>query len=286
MSKRTFFFAARRRSLVLAAAALLAAPAVSEASSALSRGQRIGSLSAKLLQKPYNTLTATQQSQVICDPIPATEGSTSIFYDRSWASEFGTTRISITDLVAGPKYNVSGLVEVLVPAAGDPVGRVSSVSPRAELVKAYQPIYGDNGFLNNPAGPETGYAQIFFTLNNPGGADRMDPFDEGFELKEEVGVVEGGVDTHAFLFETKSGTPENTQIPITHFASDGSFTGIPDRVRAIGTDDQGLFIVTLGPGGDPGSTLEEASVTAPEPGAVALLALGALGLLRRRARRD
>src|SRR5688572_20733357 len=118
-------FAAARRPLVVAAAVLLAAPAVSEASSALSRGQRIGSLSAKLLQKPYNTLTATQQSQVICDPIPATEGSTSVFYDRDWATEVGTTRISITDLVAGPKYSVSGLVEVLVPAQN---GEVSSFS--------------------------------------------------------------------------------------------------------------------------------------------------------------
>lgn len=275
-------FSAARRPLVLAAALLLGAPALSEAASALSRGQRIGRLSAKLLQRPYNTLTGTQQSQVIADPIPATEGSTSIFYDRGWASEFGTTRISITDLVAGPKYSVSGLVEVLVPTSGEVA---TSETREISFVKAYQPLYGEDGFLNRPAGPETGYAQIFFELTNPEGADRMDPFDETFEEKQEDGVTEGGVDTHAFLLETKQGTPENAQIPITHFASDGSFTGIKDRIRAIGEDEEGSFIVTLGPGGDPGTTLEEATVTAPEPGAIALLAFGALGLLRRRTRR-
>jgi hypothetical protein len=272
------FLAAAGRPLVVAAA-LLAMPGVADASQALSRGQRIGSLSAKLLQKPYDTLTATQQSQVICDPVEPTEGSTSFFYDRGWASEFLTTRISIKDVVAGPKYTITGgLVEVIVftgvpSAATFGEGR----APRAPFFRLFQNL---DDFLAEPAGEETGFAQIFYERNDDAEApSRMSPFDETFELKQTVGEVPGGVDTHAFLFETKPGTPEGTEIPLTHFASEG-ITPVADLLAY--EDELGRFEV--GPGADGDSELTEATVTAPEPGAVALLAVGALGLLRRRRR--
>ena len=103
--------------------------------------------------------------------------------------------------------------------------------------------------------------------------------DETFELRQTVGEVPQGVDTHAFLFKTKPGTPEATQIPLTHFAS-SRISPFADLLAF--KDELGRF--EIGPGGDPGTSLTSATVTAPEPGAVALLAVGALGLLRRRRR--
>lgn len=258
---RKSFGAAGRPFIV--AAVLFAAPAVSEATSRLQQGLSIGKLSAKLLQKPYDSLTASQQNTVICDPVAPEDGSTSIFYDRDFATEFGTTRMSITGLMPGPGYSVSGLVEVQI-----------FLSESENFLTVYQNLAD---FVEQPAGLETGYAQVFFTRNDseedPGRIDIEALRQEGFQETDEDGVVPDGVDTHAFRFETKEGTPENTIIPITHFASDGSLTGLPDRLRGI--EDDVEFTMSF-------DQLEPATVQTPEPGAIALLAFGALGLLRRR----
>lgn len=261
---------------LLTAAVLLSVPSVSEASSRLSRGLKIGSLSAKLLQKPYDSLTGTQQNTCIYDPVAPEDGSTSVFYDRGYATEFGTTRLSISDLLPGPGYDVSGLVEVRLVTGTETPSSFSSTSNGARAsFTVYQNL---EEFLENPAGEETGYAQVFFTRNeDPTGRFDIGPFEEqGFEQTDEDGVVEDGVDTHAFSFVTKPGTPENAEIPITHFASDGSLTGLPDRLRGIEEGEE--FVINF-------DGLSPATVTTPEPGAVALLVFGALGLLRRRARR-
>ena len=253
----------RRRlgwSVLIALGLSLGIPTNSEASRALSSGQKIGALSAKLLKKPYSSLTDSQKYQVICDPVEPIFGSTSLRYDPYATLELGTApRVSLEDVIPAPGYDVGGLVQVRVVVGETPFLVFQALA----------------NFLENPAGTETGYAQIFFTKTGTTG--RMDALPD-FQLIDSAGITEGpdSVDTHAFVFTQPGAAEFNVPVEFEHFATDGSMGNAADFFDAI--DDQGNQFTV------PAGSITPVVVQTPEPTAVALLGLAAGGTLLRRRR--
>jgi len=251
---------------VLSAGAAVGFPSASFASST---SGTISTLSAKLLKQPYDSLTASQKYQVICDPAEPLSGSTSILYDTYGADELGAPRVSLSGLMPGPGYRVQGLVEVEV--FGSELPSLSATTQPGRQ-RVFQPL---NEFLRKPAGFETGYAQVEFVKITGQNSGRMAP-ENGYTLIAEQGVVPDGVDTHSFFFESSinpDSLTENEKIEFIHFGADDSRGNFADQIIARLAN--GEVVIT--------SEFDDAVVSTPEPGSLALLALGAsVTLIRRR----
>lgn len=206
---------------------------------------------------------AIRKQQLICDPNEPTGGSTSVAYQPGI--------VSLSGLIFGPGYTGTGVVEV----AGDGGNFL-------------QPI---NQFLVSPAGPETGYAQVFFSEPNiitlaavvaPLHGQLTPP--TGYLTVDKGGPV--AVDTHAFFFNYLATVPDRTIATYTVYADTGrrSSGNTPDFMN--GFDPQtGAFRV--GPGEIAPVTVRGSLNAVPLPpavlaGGVMLLGMAVVGTKRRR----
>lgn len=145
---------------------------------------------------------AIRKQQLIADPNHPISGSTSLSYDPSV--------VTISSLIFGPGYGGTGFVEV-----DDGEGTF---------------LQDIDSFLSSPAGSETGYAQVFYSLGGPiitfGASTPLGaslpttpgqiPVAPGF-----IPIKKGGptaVDTHAFEFTYLPTVPDSTVAVYTIFA--------------------------------------------------------------------
>ena len=136
-----------------------------------------------------STNPTIRQQQLICDPDEPAAGSTSVLYDAGIVTLRGAS--------PGPGYeNLDGVVEVRDPTGG-----------RTFLQRLVD-------FLRQPAGLETGFVQLQYTLT--GEAGQMQP-QQGFTVIDDGGV--DGVDTHALTFALLKDTPLDADVRYTVFAA-------------------------------------------------------------------
>jgi hypothetical protein len=262
-----------RAAVVAALAVVGLAPGVSFGSRALSQGKPISSLSATLLAKPFASLNSTQRNIVICDPENPTSGSISIVYDQGVDDQGGPTmsrfpsivtptlvrtpRVTLQDVRPAPGYTIDGVVLV----EGD-----SGPFP--------QPL---SSFLKSPAGTESGYAQITFTLVDQGQVGQV-PEPGDYTFIEHDGPQ--AIDTHFFTFDYRPNVPDSTPVEYTVFGKeDGQFDTPRDTISFV--DDKSGMMMTAQP-----EDITPATVRVPEPSAaLALVALAGLAAGRRRSRR-
>jgi hypothetical protein len=220
---------------------------------ALSKAAGGSGYSGTLSKKP-----AVRQQQLICDPPEPIRGSTSVLYEAD--------KVSINDFAYGPGYGsiegTSAMIEV----------RVGNETRMQDLFL----------FFNQPMGTETGYLQVFFTLN--GQAGQISP--DGDILDEDPGPGNPGegVDTHQFFFDElpRLGAPMPQGVFPTVVATYVIYADEGNRPSGNQRD----FLVGLNGNGEEfefgPDQLQRAVVTAPEPSALALLGVAGLATLRRR----
>jgi hypothetical protein len=199
---------------------------------------------------------AIRHQQLICDPTEAPiSGSSSVKYDPCV--------VSLSGLTFGPGYTGSGFVE----------------EEKVCHHRTYTFLQNIKSFLVCPKGKETGYAQVFFTLNgNPG---TMSP-QNGFTTEASAGVA--GVDTHSLMFTYLPGVPDTTVAKYTIFADAG---GRPsgnkaDSLTGIGPTGSRF---TVGPGQISSATVS-GSLAVPLPpaawmGSAMLLAMASVTAVRK-----
>ena len=279
------------RSLLLSAAVATAASLLSAdgalATQALNAGQPIGSTSAKLMKKPYSSLTNSQKNKVIADPpAPPAFGSTSFYYDRENYVENGFVRANLDGIEAGPGYEITGgLVELqqqFVRTGGSANDGRGVEEPCCAGI-LYQEL--DDFFqFGIPDGYfETGYLQVFFELTNPNAAGPVDTSQfeaEGYELIAQDGVVPGSeFDTYVLDFDVPLDNPnEDPLIFYRHFANPDGPAG-PDRFLVPAENGGGLINI-------PAQNISDSVVPIPEPATAGVALILGLSLLGARRRRD
>lgn len=140
-----------------------------------------------------------RQQQLICDPVEPLQGSSSATYDASM--------VTLVDYRGGPGYTVNGVVEV------DRGGGQGTI---------LQPFDGPQGFFSvGPAGTETGFVQVTYTLVGEAGQLPIQP---GFDLVD-VGGVTNGMDTHELTFELLPNAPMTAPDYTVFAAPAGSHSG-------------------------------------------------------------
>jgi MYXO-CTERM domain-containing protein len=229
-----------------------AVPSLSQA--ALARKKVGGTAPLASYSATLSSNSVIRQQQLICDPPEPLRGSTSVEYEPD--------KVTLSGFDFGPGYGPS-----ILQSEEFADGFVEVVSNNEVFL---QPI---NAFLQRPDGRETGYVQVYYSLNREQQAGQIAPFGPILDEDPGLGDPGEGVDTHQLLFNVLD-TPGLG--PATyHVYGDRGGRGIdPDFLE--GLDDAGnSFIV-------PFDQIHDATVTAPEPSALALAGLASLGLLRRR----
>ena len=193
-----------------------------------------------------------RQQQLICDPPEPVRGSTSVAYEPD--------KVSLIGFAYGPGY---------VPLTVNDRDTTGYVEVEQGGERFLQDL---PDFLLQPAGRETGYVQVLYSLLDQAG--QITP--SGTVLDEDPGLGDPGegVDTHQFTFREL----DSALGPATYhiYGDDGSRGAAADFLT--GLDDAGApFTVTS-------AGIHDATVTAPEPSGLFVLGLGTLGLLARRPR--
>jgi hypothetical protein len=247
-----------------AAAVILTAPV--ETFAALARARVGGTAPVASYSGTLSQTATVRQQQLICDPPEPIRGSTSVEYEPD--------KVSLSGFAYGPGYG---------PLVVNDRTTIGYVEVEQSTERFLQDL---DEFLVQPAGRETGYVQVLYSLT--GQAGQIGP--GGRVLDEDPGLGDPGegVDTHQLFFnEIAAITPPGKvgvegiiiRGPATYhiYADDGSRGADPDFL--VGLDDAGAPFTVNSEG------IHDATVTAPEPSGVVVLGLAALGLLGRR-RRD
>jgi len=237
----------------VAVCAVLATVSIpSPARAALARKQVNGTAPLASYSATLSRNATIRQQQLICDPPEPIRGSTSVAYEPD--------KVSLIGFAYGPGY--------LAPTVNE-----QTISGFVQVEQSGETFLQElEDFLVQPAGLETGYVQVrYFLLSEAG---QITP--SGTVLDEDPGLGNPGegVDTHQFTFREL----DSALGPATYriYGDDGSRGAAPDFLT--GLDDAGAPFTV------PFDGIHDATVTAPEPSGLVVLALGTLGLLARRRR--
>jgi hypothetical protein len=224
-----------------------------------------------------------RKQQLICDPAVGTEGPAPVNSPLaqgaprrgSTSTSYDPSMVTLSGLDMGTGYAGSGVVQVDTGEGG--------------LV--LQDIVD---FLNQPAGVETGYVQVFYhhgplasgvefpmdDVFGPAGEPGQTPVAGGFTTFDAAGV--SGFDTHTLFFTYKAGVSDKAVAEYNMFADTGTHDNAADSVTGLVNGNT----FTLGPGQLASATVRASLVPLPPAvwaGSATLAGLGLIAAARRRA---